>query len=105
MNYTIIKNSESHTGYDIPDCTFEGLKNYANGWQFECEKDGKIGYSSVAFGYGMPDAKDFETTIDLCRWNGWEPTGRVIFRGYYEEYYDCDERDWYYEEVTACEEV
>lgn len=99
MKYEIIKNSESFTGYDIPDDEWKGLTHEVNAWQFECTKDGEISYSSVTFNYGMPE--DCEITVDLCRWNGWEPTGRVIFRGYYTEHYDFDERDFYYEKVAA----
>ena len=101
MKYTIIKNSESTTGYDIPDEEFTGLRDsLLCGWSFEViNRDGKIGWATVRFVYGMPEdaVADASYYWDFC---GIKPTGTVVFRGYYREYYDCEERDWYVEQVA-----
>ena len=99
MKYTIIKNSESNTGYDIPDCEFHGLDNrYVCGWQFELVRDGKAGWSDVKFFCGMPE----ECAAEQARyWDmiGCEPTGTVIFRGYFVEEFDYEDRDFCYTQV------
>lgn len=90
------------TEYHVDDEPYYGDIGLVNGWMYEARNVsdkrfpvGKILYFSVTFEYGMPDARaDF--------WNfyarnlGWELTGRVVFRGYYEDHYDFEERDYYY---------
>lgn len=109
MKYTIIKNSESHTGYDIPDKEYKGMiSGLCCGWQWEYVNDkGEIDYSSVSFTHMTPEeyAGQFKA-YDGGDWihetpsfNGWKPTGRVVFRGYARDYYDPDEREWFVEDV------
>lgn len=108
MEFQIIKNSESNTGYNIPDKTYFGvIPGYYCGWQFEFKHaDGRIDYSSVDFYPGTPEdycnswleyGPDALFTIE--RTHGWEPTGRVIFRGYYDHGYDWEEREDYFTDV------
>ena len=101
MKFTILKNSESSTGYDIPDEVFEGLRDgLLCGWSLEVIKDdGQTGWADVRYVYGMPEdaAKDAQWYWDFL---GLRPTGKAVFRGYYDEYYDPEERDWYVERVA-----
>lgn len=96
MKYTIIKNSEGPR-YDIADDIFTGIKPHlACGWQFELARDGKTDWGSVMFHFGTAEecaAANEEFWTYCC---GCTPTGRVVFRGYYSEEYDTEERDWYY---------
>lgn len=103
--FEIILNSQSHTGYDIPDVEFKGFfTGLVGGWQWEyVDKDGNYEYSSVSYFYGTPEAyADKWNDVDGTPWihstpkyKGYEPTGRVVFRGYAEEYYDSDEHEWF----------
>ena len=112
MKFEVIKNSESFTGYDIEDKNYVGvIPGLCCGWQFEFEKDGKIDYNSVVFFEG--NAEEYcdtwlrygeDALFEIERMNGWVPTGRVIFRGYAESFWDDEERDWYVEEVDDISE-
>lgn len=112
LSFEIITNSESHTGYDIPDSKYVGvIPGLVCGWQFEfVNKDGKIGYNSVAYYEGTPE-EYCETWLRFGpdalfegeRWNGYEPTGRVVFRGYGSEYYDSEYREWFVRDVEIPE--
>ena len=95
MKFSIIKNSEGPR-YDISDDIFTGIKPHmACGWQFELTRDGKTGWGSVEFHFGTAD--ECAASMDeFWAFMGCKPTGRVVFRGYYSEEYDCEERDWYY---------
>lgn len=109
MKYEIIKNSESFSGYDIPDDEWVGeIHGLVNGWSFEVKNaKGEYDYLSVSWEHGLPEdyANMFVTEngeswlFEIPRWNGWEPTGRVVFRGYAKEYYDADEHEWFVERV------
>ena len=109
--YTIIKNSESHTGYDIADIEYKGMiDGLCCGWQLEYTNDkGEYGYSSVSYTQLTPEEYAGKWTTDsgmewiheTPSWNGWKPTGRVVFRGYAEEYYDPDEREWFVKDVAV----
>jgi len=107
MKFEIIKNSQSETGYEIPDDTFYGiLPGMVMGYQYEarnvCDRRfpvGKLLYFDVSYRNGMPeDEEEFMTFYanDL----GWELTGRVVFRGYAWAYYDLEERDWFVKDAT-----
>ena len=109
MKFEIITNSQSETGYNIPDDVFYGeLPGMCMGWQFEarnvCDKRfpvGKVLYFDVIYEEAMPGetAEEnymFEYAEDL----GWELTGRVVFRGYGRLYWYAEERDWCVAEVT-----
>ena len=102
MKYNIITNSQSTTGYDIPDEIFTGLREgLLCGWDFEMVKpDGSIGWGcSVVFDYDMPEDAA-KRHADYWSEFGLRPTGTVVFRGYYEEFYDPEERDWYVKQVA-----
>ena len=112
--FEIIKNSESHTGYQIPDKEFKGMKDgLCCGWQYEIkDAEGNYHYTSVSWEEVTPEeyANKWQTD-DGRSWlldmypAGCDFTGRVIFRGYAESYYDSDERDWYVVEVDEKEVV
>lgn len=100
-NFEIIKNSESYANYDEPDKEYKGvIPGKTAGFNFEVRhiNDGHIDYMSCVF-------IDNETPTDYIRnlfydffetisFSGFEPTGRVIFRGYGETYYDHNFHDW-----------
>ena len=93
MKFEIIMNSESKTGYDIADNEYMGQTCNLNGWQFEMARaNGDICYSEVKFTRLTPDAYIASNESDYLRWvmslNDLSFTGRVVFRGYWEEYYD-----------------
>ena len=99
MKFEIIKNSESKTGYGIEDREYMGQTCNLNGWSFEMAKaDGTVVYSEVKFTYMTPEAYVASIESDYLhtcmRWNNLTFTGRVIFRGYYEEYWDTFEGKW-----------
>lgn len=106
VKYEIIKNSESQTGHNIPDDIFYGDIGLTMGWEFEARNVsdkrfpvGKILYFSVTFINGMPEIED-EFMNFYAHDLGWELTGRVVFRGYYHEHYDIEDRDYYYTDAT-----
>ena len=108
--YTIIKNSESQTGYDIPDKEYKGvIDGLCCGWQFEFKNaEGKLNYNSVTWYAGTPEQYcdtwlryGEDALFETERWNGYLPTGRVIFRGYGEELWDACERDYYIKDVEV----
>ena len=98
----------------VPDFTFttvEGwdceeyhgvIPSYACGYNFEVvTRTGKVDFMSCQFEYGTPS----EVAMDefqqfLMEDYGFTYTGRVAFRGYYEEHYDYEERDSYYTTVA-----
>lgn len=110
MKFEIIKNSESHTGYQIEDQEFKGLiPGLCCGWQYEfIDATGQYHYSSVS--WEEESAEDYAD-----RWQGYDGrswlydllpsdyqmTGRVIFRGYAESYYDSEVRDWCVKQVAV----
>ena len=71
------------------------------------KKDGTLGYSSNVYLPRVPKciyrAENYEEYIDirddiscmadLCDHDGNEITGRLLFNGYYESYYDWEERE------------
>lgn len=106
MKFQIIKLSESFASYrnEVPDEEWVGeIKGLVNGWMLEyANKDGKVEYDSVSFISGTIESAValYEAQgggswlFDIPRYKGFEPTGRVVFRGYATEYYDPEERDW-----------
>ena len=111
MTFEIIRNSESSTGYDVEDKRYIGVVPCVLcGWQFEVIKNGKVGYFSVMYNYGTPEQcyEDESRYGDMFEQFNCVPTGRVIFRGYYESYWDFDEDYEYIEcvrEATETEEA
>ena len=47
MKFEIVKNSDSFTGYDIPDCEYHGqISGLCCGWQFEFKNsNGELNYN------------------------------------------------------------
>lgn len=108
--YEVIKNSESSTGYDIKDEEYKGVfDGLCCGWQFEFKNDkGELEYNSVCWYEGTPEEYcdtwlryGEEALFEIERYNGYVPTGRVIFRGYGKEYWDSEDRDWYIKKVAV----
>ena len=99
MKFEIIKNSESKTGYDIADNEYMGQTCNLNGWSFELAKaDGTICYSEVKYTSMTPEdylnSRESEYLRMCLHWNDLTMTGRVVFRGYYEEYEDLFDGKW-----------
>ena len=117
MAYEIIKLSESFASYrnEVEDKEYIGdIPGVCNGWMFEYRnKDGEYNYSSVSYVHGSADDyanlyhtdDGLEWIHDTARYGGWEPTGRVVFRGYATEYYDPDEREWFVEQYDPADEL
>lgn len=102
MKYVIIDREEAKriTGWTTDmDQEFKGLvPGYACGYNFEVTKDGKTDFASCTFKYDTPDEVMAPGSFypDFLFDMGCEPTGRVIFRGYYREEYDPYEHDVYF---------
>lgn len=93
-------------GFELVECKEHGSVEFkgvfdgiACAWRFELRKpDGTFGWSDCRFQDGMPE-------IDACdeehfNWLGLVPTGRVLFRGYFEEYEEKYYGKW---ETFVCE--
>lgn len=78
----------------------------ARGYNIEVStKDEKTHWLSCEFVFGSPEEHfndDFHTWY--YEEHGWTPTGRIAFRGYYEEHWDYEEREECYREISE-EEV
>ena len=95
------------------DCEFHGIiPGYICGFCVEATKNGKIDAASCCFTNDYEEIRnpnynrdwnDLGISEDLLSMNGWEATGNIVFRGYFTEHYDFDERDNYY--MDASEEV
>lgn len=77
MTYEIIKNSESYTGFNIPDKEYKGqIDGLCCGWSFEFQNDkGEYDYNSVAWYEGTPE-EYCQTWLqygeeDKVVWSGW----------------------------------
>lgn len=102
MKYEIMDCVEAKkiTGWHTDmDQEYKGLiPGYLCGYNFEVTKDGVTDFASCTFSYRTPDDlmnsnEDYYSDFLLdC---GCIPTGRVIFRGYYTEEYDINERESY----------
>ena len=102
MKYEILNCEEAKkiTGWDTDmDQEYKGLiPGYLCGYNFEVTKNGVTDFASCTFSYSTPDDimnsnEDYYSDFLLdC---GCVPTGRVIFRGYYTEEYDINERESY----------
>ena len=111
-NFTIIKNSESSTGYNIPDVEFKGLLDgYVCGWQFEyLGDDNKLYYGSCAYEACMPEQYAYRWMDGELSWleeftqHNARLTGRVIFRGYAVTRWDPEEHDEYVVDVEFAED-
>ena len=105
MKYEIMNRVEAEklTGWNTDmDQEYKGfIPGYACGYNFEVTKNGVTDFASCTFEYGTPDEVMAPGSFypyflfDM----GCEPTGRVIFRGYYKEKYDINEREEYFVRV------
>lgn len=110
MTFEIIKNSESNTGYEVADKRYIGvIPGVLCAWQFEVVKNGKIGYFSNRYSHGTPEECYEEESYYGDMFDAFDcvPTGRVVFGGYYEGYWDCLEGHWEecVREATSTEEA
>ena len=105
MKYEIMNCAEAKklTGWNRDmDQEYKGLiPGYACGYNFEVTKDGVTDFESCTFEYDTPDGVMAPGSLypDFLFDVGCEPTGRVIFRGYYTEEYDIEEREEYFVRV------
>lgn len=109
--FEIITNSQCHKPYDVPDSIWKGMQpGLCNGWSFEFKNDaGEYYYGSVSYTHGMPAEyayqwieEDGTSWLEDMIWTtGFKLTGRVVFRGYAEDYYDPDEREWFVKPVEV----
>jgi len=70
---------------------------YCYGWRYEYIKDGVTELGQVHFYDGAPEdcAEQFGGKMENFFWmprlNGWKPTGKVWFAGYFEEHWGVDD--------------
>ena len=103
MKFQIIKNSEGCKKWDIPDNEYRGqIEGLCCGWEFEVRKpDGTLDSFSVIHEEADPEwTWDNNHYSEMCEWHGFEPTGRVVFRGYGKLYWHAEERDWCVQPLT-----
>ena len=112
-NIITIDEFNAHSGKNFShsnDCEFKGIiSGYICGFNVECEKDGIIDCGSTCFTNDYEEIlnpnensvwNDLGISEDLLNLNGWKTTGNIVFRGYYIEDYDFEERDWYYTDAS-----
>lgn len=95
------------------DCEFHGIiPGYVCGFNLEVTKDGKFKYASCVFTNDFEEIlnpedneywNDLGISENMYASNGWKSTGNIVFRGYYTEHYDYDEREEYF--MDASKEV
>lgn len=97
IKYQIIYPSEMTGQYrlEIADAWYRGIiPELLCGWRFEFRRvsDGEIMYGSDQWITGTPEdfTSSFHPDTLFCAeyHRGWTPTGRVVFVGYGQEYYD-----------------
>jgi len=110
--FSFITAKEAGLDWDVSNATtdYGYVPGFLRGYNFEFrhKETGKLDYSSCRFFYESvirelenSDMAKFEgTPFYLESLNGYEPTGRAIFRGYYTEYWYEEERDWCVEEAS-----
>lgn len=106
MKFEIIKNSEGCKKWNIEDKEYLGqITGLCCGWEFEIiDKEGKLTSLSVIWDEALPeDTWEDHYYPQMCEWHGWEPTGRVVFRGYARSHWDAEERDYYVVDITDAE--
>ena len=79
------------------DCDFYGIvPGYICGWSVECEKNGEFRYCSmtctndyeeIILPEHNSDWNELGISAQCASYNGWEPTGNIVFRGYFVEKY------------------
>ena len=107
--FEVISVSASNLSYKgkVNDEEYFGvLPGLMSGWQFEFVKNGEIGYNSVYYSYETPEhcAEYEHWNFDTESMFGYEPTGRVVFRGYAAEgEWIPEEREYSVREATKWE--
>ena len=102
----IITVADTSTGWSdkyINYPTMTQLPGLLRGFNVEITNDdGDVDYCSAVWTPGEADESnpDIFISIDLVSYNGWRPTGRLVFRGYGVDRYDFEEREEYVEMVT-----
>lgn len=103
--FEIIRIKDTTTGWkeenDMKDLGV--IQGYLRGYNIEIEKDGELDYVSCLYVHGELedylqselDAYGVIIATDYAESKGWKITGRAIFRGYYTEEYDPEEREWF----------
>ena len=98
------------TWEDENACEFHGvIPGYVCGFCVEMQNgDGKIQYTSCTF---TNDYEEIRNPYKVKDYNylglatdcaiGWEPTGNIMFRGYFREDYDLEEREYCYEDASS----
>lgn len=95
--------AEDHVDYGA-------IPGLLRGYNIEVKtQKGVVDWMSAAFIYGEPEGTTGDSFNDEWRiesrkdW-GFEPTGRITFRGYYTEEYDFEERETFVKPVAVDEE-
>lgn len=87
---------------------YGNVTGYTTAFCLELKKGEEYNYSSVVFTNNcgailIPEVdscfNDLGVMASLCMLNGWEPTGNIIFRGYYKECYD-ERGEIYYKDAS-----
>ena len=98
MNNTIVTTNtviaEGKWTWQPVACEYVGIiPGYLCGFSVEMQKtDGSYGYSSFVYTDDI-NGWDIERMVELCSHHGNKFTGRVVFGGYFTEYYDYEERE------------
>lgn len=90
-------------------CEFHGVvPGYVCGFCVEVTNGDKIHYTDCTF---TNDYEEIRNPYKVKDYNllglatdcaiGWEPTGNIMFRGYFREDYDWEERDYCYEDASS----
>ena len=105
MEYKIISVDEAikdghykwnKTNNDIP--YYGHINGYVEGFCVEVKRqNGDVGYMSMNAVSGDIESEWYE---DYMTDMGLEPTGRAVFRGYYTEYYDPEERETFIRDAS-----
>lgn len=105
-----IKKNTWTWGHRENDCEFLGeVPGYVCGWDVEVKRGDEISYCSMTCTNDfeeiiLPDAdynwNELGVSAENAKWNGWEPTGVIVFRGYFTEHYDPFEREEYIKDAS-----
>ena len=83
------------------------VPGYCRGFNIEyVNPEGDLSYGSCVFTRGDETINNWDLycNVDLVRMvSNLDPTGRIVFRGYFHEEWDSDSRDTYYTDVPVDE--
>lgn len=115
MNFEFIRIKDTTTGWDDKNANIRNygeVPGYMIGFNVEVVNDkGELDYMSSRYLYGdIEEALNEEKEAwgyiygeDTCNYKGYYITGRLVFRGYFTEEYDWEEREEYI--IDASDEV